>query len=255
MNIFGYNLPNIFEEFIILLLPFTNSFALLTATIFPKFKDLYNIHDAHFGHIYTKVIFDTITIFGILLNTIQVSFKTTFNILSLTLFGLFFLFVSFVIPSIFLPYFLDTGIFKLQNSVILSFILLFICSLIDLFTKNNIHKIKNFIDKSNKKIIFSRLLYYPLLFSLLFIPFVLGYKMNNLYSYYTNNIYRTLFIFIFFFSFFILIEQQIIQKSDKMNKKHKNYKNNMKLFEILKYLPSILLILIFIIFYTNLKLE
>ena len=139
----------------------------------------------------------------------------------------------------------------MQNSVILSFILLFICCIIDLYTKNNIHKINKFIENSNKKVVFSRLIYYTLLFSLLFIPFILGFRMNNIYSYYTNNIYRTLFIFILLFSFLIFIEQQIIQESDKMNKKHKNYKNNKEFFNYLKYLPFVLLFFAFIVFYSN----
>lgn len=252
MNIFGFHVPTILEELTLLLLPFTNSFVLLLATYSPKYKDLYNVESASIPHMYSKVVFDTFTIFGILLNTIQVSYSSVLDILSLTLFGLFYLFTSFILPSIFLPYFIDSGTFTNKNALILSILLLIICSIFDFIAKYYIDDIMNYInnmEEHHKKINQYRIIYYFISISLLFIPFLFYIYKNHNFSLYTNNIYRTILLFIIFFSFLIFLEKQIISKYQKIDKKHLNNKKNIYFIKMLSYLPFIILFFILFLFY------
>jgi len=155
----------------LLFLPFANEIANLLRVYFKLPLWFYNPNPINMIDIITKMLIDSLSLFGVLINTLEEGVKSC-NIFVMTLLGLTLTLFSFMIPTIFLPIILN-----LANSykIYLGFAFIFILYLIDhyaiLIAEKYQYKINK--EKEDKEAVTNlkeRTIYYYIFFVLSLLP-------------------------------------------------------------------------------------
>ena len=211
-----------FYRKMLLLLPFTNEIANLIRTQFELPLWVYNPDPVKMLDIITKMLIDSLSLFGVLINTLEVGIKSC-NIFVMTILGLTLTLFSFMIPTIFLPLILKLNT---KYKIHLGFLFIFILYLIDHYAILIAEKYQNGINKkiNNKEqeILFKeRTIYYYIAFviSLLPIFYLSHYSLTN------EKEYLAIGFFVLILSSIIFVEKKLLTKSNE-NEDNEEDKSN-----------------------------
>lgn len=193
---------------LLLILPFINEIINLIREGFRLPLWVYNANPINFLDIITKMFIDSLAIFGVLVNVLEIGLESC-NIFIMLLLGLSLLLVSYIIPTAFLPLILNlNNKFKLYLGIIFILILYLIDNYIVIISKkyqNNIDKLL----KNKRKIIDykKRILYYYIfiIISIVQILYLSHYSLIN-----KKNEYLGILLFILLLFWFFIIEKYLL---------------------------------------------
>jgi hypothetical protein len=200
-----------FYRKMLLFLPFANEIANLLRAQFDLPIWFYNPDPVKMLDIITKMLIDSLSLFGVLVNTLEEGIKSC-NIFVMTLLGLTLTLFSFMVPTVFLPLILE-----LQNKykIYLGFAFIFILYLIDHYTIIIAEKYQNKINKESKddkevNLLKERTIYYYIFFVLSLLPilYLSHYSLRN------KEEYLGLGFFILILVSLILVEKQLLPLKD-----------------------------------------
>ena len=208
-----------FYRKMLLFLPFTNEIANLLRTQFELPIWVYNPDPVKILDIITKMLIDSLSLFGVLINTLEEGIKSC-NIFVMTILGLTLTLFSFMIPTIFLPLILDLNN---KYKIYLGFLFIFILYLIDhyaiLIAEKYQHKINKEIKNKEEETLYKeRTIYYYIAFviSLLPILYLSHYSLTN------QKEYLAIGFFVLILSSIIFIEKSLLSQDDNKDNEENN---------------------------------
>lgn len=112
---------------LLFLMPFTNELVNLARSVFNLPLWVYNPEPSKGLDILTKLVIDTVSLYGVILNLLEAS-ATNFDTLILSTLGLILLIFSFVIPTFLIPYLTTSSI---PGKNIIALVIIFVLAIID----------------------------------------------------------------------------------------------------------------------------
>lgn len=195
-------------------MPFTNELVNLARSIFNLPMWVYNPEPTKGIDILTKLVIDTVSLYGVILNLLEAS-ATNFDTLILSTLGLILLIFSFVIPTFLIPY-LTTSSIPGKNIIALAII--FILATIDRIAMEWAEEFQTLqaeADSERREETKGRAVYYFIVFATAIVSVL--YILHTKYKY---NLMMTTFIFFLICGLGLLVIEKYLIYETKRSKHH-----------------------------------